>query len=125
MREQNLSGCPIGVFDSGLGGLTAFRELRRLLPHEDIIYFGDTGRVPYGTKSRETIIRYARQDVDFLLGQKVKMVIAACGTVSANIPADFADTLKKCHLVTLEDVKNIKTGMKLRGILSKAIATLL
>lgn len=93
MREQNLSGCPIGVFDSGLGGLTAFRELRRLLPHEDIIYFGDTGRVPYGTKSRETIIRYARQDVDFLLGQKVKMVIAACGTVSANIPADFADTL--------------------------------
>jgi len=90
---QNLSRCPIGVFDSGLGGLTAFRELRRLLPHEDIIYFGDTGRVPYGTKSRETILRYARQDVDFLLGQQVKMVIAACGTVSANVPEDFADSL--------------------------------
>ena len=57
---------PIGVFDSGLGGLTAVRELQRLLPAEDIIYFGDTGRVPYGGRSRETIIRYARQDVAFL-----------------------------------------------------------
>ena len=57
---------PIGVFDSGLGGLTAVRELQRLLPGEDIIYFGDTGRVPYGGRSRDTIIRYARQDVAFL-----------------------------------------------------------
>ena len=93
MTDTNLSRCPIGVFDSGLGGLTAFRELRRLLPNEDIVYFGDTGRVPYGTKSRDTILSYARQDVDFLLSQNVKMVIAACGTVSANVPDDFADSL--------------------------------
>ena len=58
---------PIGVFDSGLGGLTGVRELRKRLPHEDIIYFGDTGRVPYGSRSPETILQYARQDVAFLL----------------------------------------------------------
>lgn len=84
---------PIGVFDSGLGGLTAFKELRRLFPREDIVYFGDTGRVPYGTKSREIIRRYARQDVEFLLQHQVKMVVAACGTVSANISPDFAGSI--------------------------------
>ena len=73
---------PIGVFDSGLGGLTAVRELRRLLPQEDIIYFGDTGRVPYGTRSRETIIKYARQDVAFLRTFDLKAIVIACGTVS-------------------------------------------
>ena len=56
----------IGVFDSGLGGLTAVKQIRALLPQEDLIYFGDTGRVPYGTKSRATIIQYAKQDVAFL-----------------------------------------------------------
>ena len=74
---------PIGVFDSGLGGLGAVKELRRLLPSEDIIYFGDTGRVPYGSKSPETILRYAREDVGFLMRFDVKAVVAACGTVSA------------------------------------------
>lgn len=73
---------PIGVFDSGLGGLTAVRELRRLLPGEDIVYFGDTGRVPYGGRSRDTIIRYARQDVSFLRTFDLKAVVIACGTVS-------------------------------------------
>ena len=58
---------PIGVFDSGLGGLTAVREIQRIMPGEDIIYFGDTGRVPYGTRSRETIIRYTKDDIEFLL----------------------------------------------------------
>lgn len=75
---------PIGVFDSGLGGLTALRELRKLLPQEDLIYFGDTGRVPYGSRGRETILRYARQDVAFLRSYDLKAVIIACGTVSAN-----------------------------------------
>ena len=75
---------PIGVFDSGLGGLTALRQLRRLLPGEDFIYFGDTGRVPYGSKGRETILRYARQDVRFLRSFDPKAIVAACGTVSAN-----------------------------------------
>ena len=77
------SNHPIGVFDSGVGGLTAVKELRALLPHEDIVYFGDTSRAPYGNRSRDTILRYARQDVNFLLSQKVKMIIAACGTVSS------------------------------------------
>lgn len=74
---------PIGVFDSGLGGLTAVRELRRLLPGEDIVYFGDTGRVPYGSRSKETIIKYARQDVAFLNTFDLKAIVIACGTVSA------------------------------------------
>ena len=74
----------IGVFDSGLGGLSAVRELARLLPHENIIYFGDTGRVPYGTKSRETIRKYTVQDARFLLSHGVKAILAACGTVSSN-----------------------------------------
>ena len=73
---------PIGVFDSGLGGLTAVRELRRLLPGEDIVYFGDTGRVPYGGRSAETIIKYARQDVAFLRTFDLKAVVIAYGTVS-------------------------------------------
>lgn len=74
---------PIGVFDSGLGGLTVVKCLKSLLPGESIIYFGDTGRVPYGTRSNETIRRYAEQDIGFLMSHDVKMVIAACGTVSS------------------------------------------
>ncbi len=77
---------PIGVFDSGLGGLTVMRQLIRRLPGEDIIYFGDTGRVPYGNRSRETIEKYARQDCRFLLSKDVKLIIAACGTVSSVAP---------------------------------------
>ena len=77
---------PIGVFDSGLGGLTAVRQLRRVLPGEDIVYFGDTGRVPYGSRARDTIVQYARQDIHFLLEQDVKFIIAACGTVSSTFP---------------------------------------
>ena len=84
---------PIGVFDSGLGGLTGVRELRKRLPHEDIIYFGDTGRVPYGSRSPETILQYARQDVAFLLSKNVKCIMAACGTVSSTYPAAEAAKL--------------------------------
>lgn len=73
---------PIGVFDSGMGGLTAVRELAALLPHEQLIYFGDTGRVPYGGRSRNTIIRYAQQDVAFLRSFDLKAIVVACGTVS-------------------------------------------
>ena len=82
---------PIGVFDSGLGGLTVVKELQKVLPEEDIVYFGDTGRVPYGTRSRETIIKYALQDIAFLRSQNVKMIIAACGTVSAALPQDMVN----------------------------------
>ena len=73
---------PIGVFDSGLGGLTAVRELMQLLPREDIIYFGDTARVPYGVRSPETILKFARQDMNFLCSYDLKAVVIACGTVS-------------------------------------------
>lgn len=74
---------PIGVFDSGVGGLTAVRRLHEILPHEDIIYFGDTGRVPYGTRSAETILKYTRQDVHFLQAFDIKAIVVACNTVSA------------------------------------------
>ena len=76
------AGNPIGVMDSGIGGLTVVRELQRILPGEDIIYFGDTGRVPYGTRSREIIRRYAMQDVNFLRSFDLKAIVIACGTVS-------------------------------------------
>lgn len=84
---------PIGVFDSGLGGLTAVRQLRKVLPGEDIIYFGDTGRVPYGPRGEDTIIQYAGQDIRFLLSQNVKFVLAACGTVSSTYPPALAAKL--------------------------------
>lgn len=74
---------PIGVFDSGIGGLTAVKEIINTMPNEDIVYFGDTARVPYGSKSRETIIKYAKQDLEFLLSKNVKAILIACGTVSA------------------------------------------
>ena len=74
---------PIGVFDSGLGGLTAIKQLEQVLPNESVVYFGDTGRVPYGSRGEETILRYAKQDMAFLLSQNVKAVLAACGTVSS------------------------------------------
>ena len=75
---------PIGVFDSGSGGLTAVREIRSILPSENIIYFGDTSRVPYGGRSPEILLRYARQDVRFLRSFDVKALLVACGTVSTN-----------------------------------------
>ncbi|WMJ22064.1 glutamate racemase [Paludicola sp. MB14-C6] len=76
---------PIGIFDSGLGGLTAVSELKKIMPNENIIYFGDTGRVPYGTRSKETIQKYTKQDIRFLLSKDVKYIIVACGTISSVI----------------------------------------
>ena len=73
---------PIGVFDSGLGGLTAVREIRSILPFENIIYFGDTSRVPYGGRSQEILLKYARQDIHFLRSFDIKALLVACGTVS-------------------------------------------
>lgn len=73
----------IGIFDSGLGGLTAYKALHALLQHEDFVYFGDTGRLPYGSRSREILTRYARQDVNFLISKGVDAILAACGTISS------------------------------------------
>lgn len=74
---------PIGVFDSGVGGLTVVREIMRQIPNEKIVYFGDTARVPYGSKSKETVTRYSRQIVRFLQTQEVKAIVVACNTASA------------------------------------------
>lgn len=74
---------PIGVFDSGVGGLTVLKELQNLMPYENIIYFGDTARVPYGGKSAPVIQRYSQEILDFLLMQNVKMIVIACNTASA------------------------------------------
>ena len=79
---------PIGVFDSGLGGLTVVRELMRKLPHEDIVYFGDLARLPYGTKSKKQIIEFSVNNVEFLIDNKVKAVIVACNSsASSSEPA--------------------------------------
>lgn len=74
---------PVGVFDSGVGGLTVVREIMRNLPSEKIVYFGDTARVPYGSKSKDTVIRYSRQIIRFLQEQQVKAIVIACNTASA------------------------------------------
>ena len=74
---------PVGVFDSGVGGLTVAREIMRQLPDERIIYFGDTARVPYGSKSKDTVLRYSRQIIRFLRTKKVKAIVIACNTATA------------------------------------------
>ncbi len=83
MSNNNKKSAAIGVFDSGVGGLTVAREIMRLLPHENIVYFGDTARVPYGSKSQETIIRYSKQIIRFLISKNVKAIVIACNTASA------------------------------------------
>ena len=77
------SELPIGIFDSGIGGLTVARQIHKVLPQEDLIYLGDTARVPYGTKSPSTVVRFACEDTNFLLQQNVKAVVVACNTCSA------------------------------------------
>ncbi len=108
----------IGVFDSGLGGLTVVRELCSLLPNEEIVYFGDTGRVPYGTRSRETIKKYALEDENFLIGQDVKLIIAACGTVSSvaadtseQIPVPFFEVVSHASRAAVNATKNKIVGV--------------
>lgn len=109
---------PIGVFDSGLGGLTVVRELKRLMPNEDIVYFGDTGRVPYGSRSNETIKRYAADDEKILLNRGVKLIIAACGTVSAVaakegklLPVPFFEVVTSAAEYAARITKNNKIGV--------------
>ena len=74
---------PIGVFDSGLGGLTVLKEIIKILPNEDIVYFGDTARVPYGPRSKDTIIKYTFQAINFLISKNVKAIVIACNTATA------------------------------------------
>lgn len=104
MSDTNASA--IGVFDSGIGGLTTVLELKRIMPNESIIYFGDTSRVPYGTRSRETVLKYAQQDISFLLSHKVKLIIAACNTVSAVITNDIVEKIGVPFLEVLTPAAN-------------------
>lgn len=113
-----LKNRPIGVFDSGLGGLTAVKELKKILPNENIIYFGDTGRVPYGNRSNATIIHYANQDASFLLSHDVKLIIAACGTVSSvatnlkdDLSVPFVEVVTPTSQKAVEVTKNGKIGV--------------
>ncbi len=113
----------IGIFDSGLGGLTALREAAHLLPGRDIVYFGDTGRVPYGTRSPETITRYAMQDMRFLCSHGVDIVLAACGTVSSTalgaIQNSFSlpviGVVEGAALAAMRATKNKKIGVIATG----------
>ena len=109
---------PIGVFDSGLGGLTAVKEFLSVLPHESIVYFGDTGRVPYGSRSKEILRVYAQQDIAFLKTKDVKMVVAACGTISSTagevgeacgIP--YTGVIRPTVLAALKATKNKRIGV--------------
>lgn len=113
-----MSNRPIGVFDSGLGGLTAVKELLTVLPHEDIVYFGDTGRVPYGNRSKSIIMKYAKQDADFLLSKDVKFIIAACGTVSSvagdlggQISVPFTGVVQPTARAAIKRTRNGKIGI--------------
>lgn len=109
---------PLGIFDSGLGGLTVAKEIIKLMPDESIVYFGDTGRVPYGTRSEETIIKYTRQDEKFLLDKGAKAVIAACGTVSSvaaftkdELPVPFFEVVTSAAIAAVQSTKNGKIGV--------------
>ena len=85
---------PIGVFDSGIGGLTVLKALTAALPNEDFIYLGDTARLPYGTKSNEVIVRYSKENTGFLLAKGIKMLVVACNTSSAvALEAIASDTM--------------------------------
>ncbi|MCM8804737.1 MAG: glutamate racemase [Candidatus Omnitrophica bacterium] len=111
---------PIGIFDSGIGGLSVVKEIINILPEENIVYFGDTARVPYGTKSKETIKKYAEDDVNFLLKYKPKLIVIACHTVSSyasdylrkkfkNIK--FVDVVKPSVEKAIKVTKNKKIGV--------------
>lgn len=118
-RLDSIKNAPIGVFDSGVGGLTVAREIMRQLPKEKLVYFGDTARVPYGSKSQTTIIRYTKQIVRFLQTKQVKAIVVACNTASAFALEEVASTLdipiigvvKPGAKVAAETTKNGKIGV--------------
>ncbi|MBQ9268067.1 MAG: glutamate racemase [Oscillospiraceae bacterium] len=110
---------PIGVFDSGLGGLTAVRQLMEQLPGEDIIFFGDTSRVPYGTRSQETILKYSRQDINFLMQFDIKAIVIACNTadtaagavVQREYDLPICGALRPAAAVAARTTKNNRIGV--------------
>lgn len=110
---------PIGVFDSGLGGLTAVRELRRIMPNENIIYFGDTGRMPYGGRPKQQIRTIARQNIAFAESFGVKAILAACGTISSNAPDILAENATYSIGVLTPGARELaETGKKRLGVIA-------
>ena len=109
----------VGVFDSGVGGLTVVKEIFRKLPQEEIVYFGDTGRFPYGTRSKEVIQGFSEQAVKFLLGQDVKIIVVACNTASAqalsflkqNYPLPILGVIEPGVKKALATTKNKRIGV--------------
>ncbi len=110
---------PIGVFDSGLGGLTVLKEIMEIMPGESMVYFGDTGRAPYGTKSRETVIKYTLQNIRFLMNQDIKMIVIACNTASAysleivknNFEIPIIEVIQPGAATGIKNTKNKKIGV--------------
>ena len=110
---------PIGIFDSGVGGLTVVKEIVKCLPNENIVYFGDTARVPYGDKSKDVVTKYSKQIVRFLMTKNVKAIIAACNTVSSNSMEElrkefdipFVGVVEPGVKSVLETTKNKKVGI--------------
>lgn len=117
--QEELHNSPIGVFDSGVGGLTVAREIMRQLPNERIVYFGDTARVPYGSKSKETVTKFSRQIVRFLQTQQVKAIVVACNTASAcaleelekEVDIPIIGVLKPGAKAAIDATKNGKIGV--------------
>ena len=118
--EDILDKKPIGIFDSGIGGLTVFKEIRKRFPYEDIIYFGDTARVPYGPKSRNTVIGYSIQNARFLIQQGAKIIVIACNTSSATALIELQKLLPVPVLGVIEPgaISAVKvTGNKRIGVI--------
>ena len=119
IQSKELQGAAVGVFDSGVGGLTVAREIMRQIPNEKIVYFGDTARVPYGSKSQDTVTRYSRQIVRFLRTQDVKAIVVACNTASAyaldslekEIDIPIIGVVKPGARVAAEVTRNGKIGV--------------
>ena len=121
MSIDNKNAAPVGVFDSGVGGLTVAREIMRQLPNENLVYFGDTARVPYGSKSRDNIIRYSRQIIHFLKTKGVKAIVIACNTASAlalDVVREESDTqTKKIGVIGTEaTVQSAMYGKIIKGL---------
>lgn len=116
---NNINQKPIGIFDSGVGGLTVAREVMRNSPQERIVYFGDTARVPYGSKSKDTILKYSRQIIRFLQTQEVKAIVIACNTASAfaleevqkELDIPIIGVVKPGAMVACETTRNGKIGV--------------
>ena len=117
--KRQMKNKPIGIFDSGLGGLTVLEEIARALPGEDIVYFGDTARLPYGTKSKSTIDRFSRQDARLLLKYRAKAIVVACNTASSlsanylkrHLPVEVIGVIEPGVRAALRETKTGRIGV--------------